>query len=472
MYLGAAIFVLALLIIGTGAFIASRYKRCPPNRILAVFGKTSKKEAAACIHGGGTFVWPLIQDHVYLSLEPYAIPIDLKGALSKQNIRVNVPSTFTVAISTDPAIMMNAAVRLTGLNFEQIKEKAEEIIIGQLRQIVSGLTIEQINSDRDSFMAAIQTQVSQEINKIGLYLINVNIRDLSDSSEYIDSIGKKAAAEAVEQAKVDVAQQTKLGEVGKAIAQKEQTIQVAENTAEAVKGEAAAASGRRIFVQQKDAEAIQGENTALAEIANSDAALKVKKASADRTGQVAEMESLAAVQAARADAEQKRLYAENVVPREIAKQQTEIDAEAVAEKTRRIAAGDADAIKMKYLAEAEGIKKVLEGKADGYAKLVTACSGDAASAANMLLIEKLETIIGLQSDAISNLTIDKFSVVDSGSGNALPNAISSLVGIMPGLHEMASNAGLDLPEFLGKTVHPIDMNTIASVNDGGNSGAA
>ncbi|MCA9296854.1 MAG: hypothetical protein KC983_10055, partial [Phycisphaerales bacterium] len=77
-------------------FIATRYKRCPSNRILVVYGKVSGAKAARCHHGGGTFVLPLIQDYEYLSLDPLVIDIPLEGALSLNNIRVNVPSTFTV----------------------------------------------------------------------------------------------------------------------------------------------------------------------------------------------------------------------------------------------------------------------------------------------------------------------------------------------------------------------------------------
>lgn len=473
MYLAIAIAALAALVLGSGVFVASRYKRCPPNRILVIFGKTgSSKKVANCVHGGGAFVWPLIQDYTYLSLEPMTLQINLHGALSKQNIRVNIPSSFTIAISTAEEIMTNAAVRLTGLNFDQIKEKAEEIIIGQLRQVVSGLTIEQINSDRDSFMEAVQTQVSHEINKIGLYLVNVNIQDLSDSSEYIESIGKKAAAEAVQQAKVDVAEQEKKGAIGASNAEKEREIQVARNNAEQLKGQQEADADRRIYVQQKNAEAIKGENEADAEIADSNAALKVKQASARKTSEVADMEANATIEEARAATEQKRLYAADVVPREIAKQKMEIDAEATAEKIRREARGKADAVKMSYDAEAEGTQKVLEAKAEGYRKMVEACNGDAASAANMLLIENMGEFVAAQVDAVKNIKIDKFTVVDSGNGKSLPNAVSSIVGIVPGLHEMAKSVGLDLPEYLGKPV--ADMQTISKVVevDGGNSPAA
>ena len=103
------------------------------------------------------------------------INIPLTNALSLQNIRINVPSTFTVGVSTDPLIMNNAAERLLHLTPTQIESMASEIIFGQLRLTVASLTIEQINQDRDQFLESIRDNVGHELNKLGLNLINVNI---------------------------------------------------------------------------------------------------------------------------------------------------------------------------------------------------------------------------------------------------------------------------------------------------------
>ncbi|MGD9158749.1 MAG: SPFH domain-containing protein, partial [Desulfobacteraceae bacterium] len=240
-------------------FLASRYKRCPSDKILVIFGKVGEGQSAECIHGGGTLVWPLIQDYAYLDLTPMTINIPLQNALSFQNIRINVPSTFTVGVSTEPGIMNNAAERLLNLPPEDIEEMAKEIIFGQLRLTVASLTIEQINQDREKFLEEVRTNVAPELNKIGLYLINVNITDITDSSDYIESIGKKAASEAINQAKVDVAEQEKHGEIGQAVATKEREIRVAENIAEAEKGKKKAEAERRIFVQQQETSATIGE---------------------------------------------------------------------------------------------------------------------------------------------------------------------------------------------------------------------
>jgi flotillin len=488
----------------TVAFMASRYKRCPSDKILVIYGRVEKGRSSMTSHGGGAFVWPLIQDYAYLSLTPITISIPLENALSLQNIRINVPSTFTVGVSTAPEIMSNAAERILHLQQSAIEEMAKEIIFGQLRLTVASLTIEQINQDRESFLEAIRRNVEPELNKIGLQLINVNITDITDASDYIASIGKKAASEAINQAKVDVAQQTKLGAIGEALAVQEQEIKVAEamaqaeigrktadanqrkrvqeqeadavqgeNTANAniakynanleierakaaadsEKGKKSAEADQRIFVQEQESQAIKGENTSKANIAAYNAELEVKRAAALKQAEVARYEAQVAIQQALYKAEQERLRAEEVVRQEIDKNKVEIAAEAQAERTRREAQGEADGILAKYKAEAEGMRKLLESKAEGYRKLVESVGGDAQAASTLLMIEKLEELVSRQVEAISNLKIDKITVWDSGGtgdGSSTSNFIANLFKSLPPLQDISAMAGIQLPEYLGK----------------------
>lgn len=484
-----------ILIVSTIIFLASRYKRCPSDNILVIYGKVGAGQSARCIHGGGAMVWPLIQDYAYLSLTPMTINIPLQKALSLQNIRINVPSTFTVGVSTEPQIMTAAAERLLHLGQTQIEEMAKEIIFGQLRLTVASLTIEQINQDRERFLESIRKNVAPELNKIGLYLINVNITDITDESGYIDSIGKKAAAEAINQAKVDVAEQEKTGAIGEAEAVREKQIRVAENVAgaekgkktaeadqriyvqqqeanarvgeaeadrqkeigvaenlaEAEKGKKHAQADQRIYVQQQEATAVEGENKSMAHIADYNAELAVKQAAAQQRGEVAKREAEVEIQKAQAKAEQERLVAAEVVRQEIDKRKMEIAAEAQAEKTRREAKGTADAILLKYQAEAEGVRKVLESKAAGYLELVRGCNNDAKAAATLLMTEKIEEIVQLQVEAIRNIKIDKVTVWDSAGGEqtSTANFLSGLVKSLPPLHDVAAMAGIDLPPYLG-----------------------
>jgi len=511
-----------VLVFSFVVWLASRYKRCPSDRILVKYGRVGRNQSALCIHGGGTFVLPLIQDYAYLSLTPMTISIPLQNALSLQNIRIDVPSTFTVGVSTDPAVTNNAAVRLLRLPPGDIEEMAKEIIFGQLRLTVASLTIEQINKDRESFLESIRKNVEPELNKIGLYLINVNITDITDGSCYIESIGRKAASEAVNKARVDVAEQEKLGAIGEAQAVREREIRVAENIAasdkgkkqaeadrrifvqqqeagatigestanrdkeirvaenvaaadkgkkkaeadrrvfvqqqeaQAVKGEKEAEAGRRVYIAQQEAEAVSGENLAKARIAQVEAELAVRQAEALQRGEIAKRQAEAEIQKAQYLAEQQRLTAEEVVREEIDRRKVEIAAGAVAEKTRLEAQGQADAILFRYQAEAKGVRQVLESKAAGYEQLVRSCQGDAHAAATLLMIEKLEAIVGKQVEAIKNIKIDKVTVWDSGGkdGSSTANFLAGMIKAIPPLQDVAGMAGVELPQYLGRTADP------------------
>lgn len=450
-----ALIALVVLVFFTIVFLASRYKRCPSDRVLVIFGRVEKGRASKTLHGGGAFIIPLIQDYAYLDLTPITINIPLENALSLQNIRIHVPSTFTVGVSTEPDVMTKAAERILHLKQPAIEEMAKEIIFGQLRLTVASLTIEQINQDRESFLEAIRHNVEPELNKIGLHLINVNITDITDESDYIESIGKKAAAEAINQAKIDVADQTKLGAIGEAQAVREQEIRVSEAMAEAEIGRKIASANQRKRVQEQEAEAVQGENIANANIANYNAELEVKRAAALQEAEVAKYDAQVKIQKALYQAEQQRLRAEEIVREEIKKNKIEIAAEAEAERIRREARGIADGILVKYEAEAEGIRKLLTAKAEGYKNLVASVGGDSQAAATLLMIEKLEELVSQQVEAISNLKIDKITVWDSGGnghGSSTSNFIASLFKSLPPLQDISEMAGFELPEYLGKVV--------------------
>lgn len=444
----------ALVLISIFVFIANQYKRCPSNKIIVVYGKTGDEKTAKCVHGGGTFVVPLIQDFGVLSLEPMTTDIDLRGALSKGNIRVAVPSTFTFGISTDPKIMINAAERLLGLTKNDVITQASDIILGQLRLAIATLTIEEINQDREKFLEQINANVNTELNKIGLEIINVNIKDITDESGYIDAIGKKAAAEAINKAKVEVAQQEKLGAVGEASANKEKEVQVAEQLAQTQIGKTNAGKEQRIKTAELEAQAVEGENISKANIAEYNATLAVKQADAFREGEVAKANAQRDVLLAQKEQEEAKLKKEELARQEVEKLKVQVQADAEAEKARRIALGEADAIKAKYFAEAEGVKAVLEAKAKGYQDLVKISNNRPEIATSFLMIEKIEKIVEKQVDAIKNIKFDKITVWDGGTGSAngstTANFMKDLIKALPAMHDLAGQAGIELPQILGK----------------------
>ena len=297
------IVVAAFVLFVTFVTLISRYKRCPSDKILVIYGKTGGT-SAKCVHGGGAFIWPVIQDYSFLDLKPISIEANLTNALSRQNIRVDVPCRFTIAISTETDSMNTAAERLLGLAPEQIQELAKDILFGQLRLVIATMTIEEINSDRDKFLDNISKNVDSELKKIGLKLINVNVTDIKDESGYIEALGKEAAAKAINEAKISVAEQEKIGETGKAMADREKDVQIAEthrdrdvkiaitnkdrevSIAAAFKdesiGKAEAQRDTRVATSEANAIAIQGENEAKIAIAQSEAARREKEAEALR----------------------------------------------------------------------------------------------------------------------------------------------------------------------------------------------
>ena len=452
--------ILGLALIGTIVFLAKRYKRCPANKILVIYGKTGSG-AARCVHGGAAMVWPVVQAYDFLDLEPFVVPIDLSNALSQENIRVTVPTTVTAAISNQGGVMENAAIRLLGLTRGQIQAQAQDIILGQMRAVIATMKIEDINSDRQAFLAKVNDAVSGELEKIGLALINVNIRDIEDESGYIVALGRQAAAEVINQANVDVSEQEKRGQTGVAERQRDTRVAVAAANANAEIGEATANRDRRREVAQLEAQAVETETEAEAKqaayranqhVAEQGARNRSESAAREADGaiRVAQENAEKAAEDARAQREQARLNAEIVVPANAERQRVLIAADANREQAIRIAQGQAEATIAKMSAEGKGVQAILDGKAAGYRALVESCRTPQ-QAGSLLLIEKLQDIAGIQAQAIQDLPIEKVIVWDGGGKDGgLAGLGGRLMGALPPMHELAKQVGLDLPDFLGK----------------------
>ncbi len=462
------VIVIALAILFVFILIYSllkRFRRCPADHILVIYGKVAGKPAgksAKCIHGGAAFIWPIIQDYQYLDLTPVPIEVDLRNALSKQNIRVNVPSRFMVGISTEPGIMDNAAERLLGLSQEQIHHLAADIIFGQLRVVIATMDIEEINSDREKFLTNVSEAVEHELIKIGLKLINVNVTDITDESGYIDALGREAAAGAINEAKKAVAEKDRNGSIGEAEAFKERRIKVASAEADANIGEADAKQKERISIAAFHATAVEGENSAKVTIANSDAERRKREAEAQKIAITAEKINTAlaleegykaekAAEMGRAEREKASQTADKIVAVEIEKQKIEIQAEADAERIRRIAKGNADATFANMQAEANGIFQILTKQAEGFKKIVEAAGTNPNDAVKLMIADKLPEIVKLQVDAIKNIKIDKITVWDSGNngnGTSTANFMKGMMGAIPPLEELFNQAGMQLPDYL------------------------
>lgn len=512
------IVLVVMFFFGIVMLLIKRYKRCPSNRVLVVYGKyTGSATGTRCVHGGARLVLPLVQDYDYLSLEPIQIEVPLKGALSIENIRVNVPSVFTVAVGTDPATMQNAAIRLLGLDTNEIKQQAGDIIFGQLRQVIASMLIEDINRDREKFLQNIQMSLEPELQKIGLVLINVNITDITDESGYIEAIGRKAASTAIQQAKVDVAEQEKRGEIGVAEAQREKAVQVANatklreiGTREAMREQAVrvadldkeqkvgeqranyekevqvkdAEREMRIQTADANAKAIAGEATAQAEIASAQASLKVRQAEAYQIGETKKREAEASVLEAQnramakaALAEAERVEAERraqlEAPAKAEKAKKIVEAEAAAEKHRIEAEGEAKAIFAKLEAEARGQYEMLAKKGEGLQRIIEACGGSQ-QAFQLLMLEHLDTLANTAAQAISNIKFDKV-IVWEGGNNGHANGTSNTTNFLqsmarslpPMMQVMKDIGGVELPEFIAR----LDPESQSNISSNGSNGA-
>ncbi|HTN77769.1 MAG TPA: SPFH domain-containing protein [Pirellulaceae bacterium] len=511
-WLTAIVVIVAVVLIGFLVFLAKCYKRCSSNQVLVIYGKMAGRGGGACrtVHGGAAFVIPLIQDYRYLSLQPIQIEIPLRGALSAENIRVNVPSVFTVAIDTKPEVMQNAAIRLLGLSVAEIRKQAEEMIFGQLRQVLASMGIEEINRDREKFLQHVQHSLEPELSKIGLQLINVNITDITDESGYIDAIGQKAASLAIQQARGDVADNLRMGETKVAIAERDKSIQVASarkeqsiGTREAERDQAVklaslekdqvvaekqasfereaqvktAEQQMRVQVAQADATAIEGENLSQAKIAHSQAELAVKRAEAFQLGEsrkkqaeaaVLEAQNLAMAKAAIADAQ--RVEAEQraqlEAPAKAQKARTVVEAEAEADKRRIEARAEADAIYAKLEAEARGQYEILAKKGEGLQRIVEACGGSD-QAFKLLMLEHLDNLAEASAKAISNIKFDKIVVWENGGGNGKSSTADFISGMAktlpPMMQVMKDIGGIELPESLIKFSNDDKAPVVATV---------
>jgi flotillin len=357
------------------------------------------------------------------------------------------------------------------------------------------MKIEDINRDRETFLQHIQNSVEPELKKIGLVLINVNITDIQDESGYIDAIGQKAASQAIQQARADVADEVKEGEIrvagadrdkvvqvanatkqreiGTREASREQAVRIAELEKEQTVGEQTAAFQRDVSVKQADqakriaiaeanAQAVTGENLADAKVAQSQATLLEQKAQAYERGEgrkreaeaaVIEIQNRAMAKAALADAE--RVEAEQrakyEAPAKALKARIVVDAEAEAEKRRLEAQGEASAIYAKLEAEARGQYEILAKKGEGLKLIVEACGG-AQQAFQLMMLEHLDKLAETSAKAISNIKFDKVVVWENGGADGRSNTadfLHKMAGSLPPMMQvMRDIGGIDIPTSL------------------------
>lgn len=511
---GAAIVIAFITLVG----ILSRFRKCKSDQILVVYGKTGAgkdgvKRSAKCIQGGAAFVWPVIQGYEYMGLTPLQFDCNLQKALSSQNIRVDVPTTVTVAVSTEPDVMQNAAERLLGVSEKSIEDLVRDIVYGQMRTIIADMTIEELNADRDKFLNSSRAMIETELKKLGLTLININITDIRDEAGYIVALGKKDQALAINNANIEiakaeqkgaiqVAEQRKIEKSTVAETVKEQEIALANANRDQESSIAAAESSRDslvaeatknrdVSVAKSRSEGRIGEIEADKKVAIADAELKVVEAESFNKAESAKETALAQIQKnkelANKDAEEAKairqeaaLKATTIVPAEVEKNRKKIDAEgyqvkieteakANANKQKFEAEGiadaillkgkaEADVIKMRGLAEAEAKEKSLLAEANGFQAMINAAESNPAIAIQYKLVNQYKEIAAEQVKAFEHINLGNVTVMDTSNGSTLTDLFKNLIStVAPAIEVMKS---MEIPKLTSKKPEPTDFEEV------------
>lgn len=452
--------IVALVILST-IIILTRYRKARPDEILIKYGKMNGSKAAKIVRGNGAFIWPIINAYETMSLQPIQLNLDFRQAISKENIRVDVPSNVVVAVSSDPDLQQLAVERLLGMSTEDLKRLVAETVYGQMRIVIAQMTIVELNSDRETFQIKVMENVTNELKKFGLELKNINIQDIRDHARIIENLGQLATATADKDAQVNIATQkqekmtsiaeqsrveeTKVAETNKdkmiavAAAERDREIGIAQARATKIAEIAKTQAEQEVQEANAQKESRIGQNLALQEVAASDAELTVKKAEAEKTARVgantaaevvakseaelavakaeaARMEGEANVIAeqsvkqkreererdvelARAEKVEAMLKAEKIVPAQMMKKEVEVNAEAIKQKSIIEAQGEAEAIKAKAIAEAEAIR--MKGEAEGAARAAI-LKAEADNFAQMLEASQTHPEIAVQFKMVDN----------------------------------------------------------------------
>ena len=460
---GYMVFIIGFLLVASLLILCFKaYKKVPNDKMIVVYGGMGNKKKEGYIQrtcqGGGIFVIPFFQAYETLDLQPISMDVPLKGALTKDSIRINVPSRFTVGIKPDDRDTLNNAInRILQMNTNEIRQQSLDIIIGQLRDVVSRMDIVELVQDRNKFNKLINESVEVELNKIGLSIINVNIEDVTDDEGYIEARGRREMTSAIQKAEVDVSEQERIGAIGVADNRREKDIIVAKYDSERAIGVSEAERDAQVRQSDIDAEKTARQNSAKAKVAESNAELATKEADSKRIGETSVAKADHDIYREQQIAEQARIERDTIPQAQVRREEIEIEAEADASRVRINAQGDADSIRLRADADAHKIRTQLEAQAEGIRSIVDACNGDPHAAIQMLLVDKAEEIMAIQADAIKHLKIDSVTLWggqggQGGGTSSVGDFVKDVFTMFPQVQDMLNTKNLSLPSSLVETL--------------------
>lgn len=394
-------FVLIVGFLTVLGIIRSNLKICQPNEVLIFSGRQRKLASGEqvgyrVIQGGRGFRIPIIERVDRLQLNTIPIDLTVTNAYSKGGIPLAVRAIANVKIGSRENELNNAVERLLGKSLEEIMMIAKETLEGNLRGVLASLTPEEVNEDRLKFAKELLDEADNDLGLLGLQLDTLKIQSVEDDRGYLDAIGRQSSANIIAAAEIVEAQKRESAKLAEAKADK--AIAEAENEVRIVRARLAAeaeAEEAKISVSAKVAEAIAEQELAEQEI------------------------TLA----------EKRQHATVVVA-----------AEAERRAKEEIAKGAAARILEDGQAEVEVIAKKLE-----------LWKNAGTDAERLFLIQMLPDILKQVVQTVDNLTIDKITVVDSGSGGntGVPAVFSQIAGATPALLEsLKASTGVDIAGML------------------------
>ena len=409
--------IAAVMMLGSIAGVAKMFLHiCEPNEILVFSGKQRKLVDGTAVgyrvvFGGMAWQTPVVERVERMDVRNIPIDIRTTNAYSKGGIPLNVHAVANVKVSKNPAIVGNAIERFLGRDPAEIKRVAKETLEGHLRGVLAGLTPEEVNEDRLRFAEELTKESDEDFRRLGLQLDTLKIQSVTDDVNYLNSIGRKAIA--------DVLRDAKVAEVT--------------NLSEAEQREAMARRAGEVASQNSQSAIVQAENGVLQARAEFEAKAQSANERTSQAALLARAEAEQELQELRRKLEELRLIADVVLPAQAEQQAATLRAKGEAayqEESGRAAA------------------QVLQLMTDAWNK-----AGD--DAKDIFLIQNLETVLETVVQKVNAIEVDEVVLLDDGSGSALPAHVASYPAMVSGiLGELKQSTGVDVVGILAPTLEP------------------
>ena len=361
---------------------------CKPNEVVVLSGRKRKTKSGQelgyrVLTGGRGIRIPILETIKRIDVTTMPVPVKVTNAYAKGGTPLDIQAIANVKISSNPKVVGNAIERFLDQDRSEIVRVARETLEGNLRGVVATLTPEELNENRLQFSQRIASDVSRDLNKLGLQLDTLKIQNISDDVDYLNSLGRRQIALVIKNA--EIAESNAISEAEQIEAQCEEEATVAQTK-------------DRIIIQDK-------EN----ELRKIKAKLDQKARSEEEVTTAAALEATAKaqqkLQAVRAQLERLRLEAEQVLPAE-------------ADRIAKSLLAKGEAAFLKENAEAEALVNEMLSK-------VWQETGK--DAKELFLIQQLETVLQEAVEIPGRLKLDKVNVIDNGDGKSL----ASLVNVYP-----------------------------------------